>query len=141
MEKLCALTLDKYGSPRTYLQTRLKTKTEKQDWLQYLNVLAPMDWGFDLKRELQISSYEKLSDYEALKLHLGMFSFNEKASVRGDPENDTVLRLCQEFCVDGFISASEPVLITQPAELLQLTSEDFCVLHLKSFVFVTAAIF
>ena len=53
-----------------------------------------------------------------LKLHLGSFSFSANASVRGNSENDVVFLLPDEILQDGFITQGDPVLITQPADLL-----------------------
>ena len=53
-----------------------------------------------------------------LNMHLGAFSFSSAASVRGCPENDVVLKLLDEILVDGFITQGDPLLLTQPADLL-----------------------
>ena len=53
-----------------------------------------------------------------LRMHLGSFSFSTAASVRGCPENDVVLKLMDEIMVDGFVTQGDPLLLTQPADLL-----------------------
>lgn len=51
-------------------------------------------------------------------MHLASFSFSTLASVRGCPENDTVFLLMDEILLDGFVSQGEPILVTQPADLV-----------------------
>lgn len=51
-------------------------------------------------------------------MHLASFSFSASATVRGPPENDTVFLLMDEILVDGFITQGEPLLVTQPADLV-----------------------
>ena len=61
-----------------------------------------------------------------LNLHLGSFSFSSAASVRGISENDVVFRLVEEILQDGFITQGDPILVTQPADLLA-EAEDYVV--------------
>lgn len=53
-----------------------------------------------------------------LNMHLASFSFSALASVRGCPENDVVSLLTDEILMDGFVSQGEPILVTQPADLV-----------------------
>ena len=58
-----------------------------------------------------------------LHMHLAAFSFSKLASIRGPPEHDTVRLLLDEILLDGFITQGEPLLITQPADLMADLSE------------------
>lgn len=51
-------------------------------------------------------------------MHLASFSLSTSASVRGSPENDVVYLLLDEILVDGFVTQGEPLLLTQPADLI-----------------------
>lgn len=53
-----------------------------------------------------------------LNMHLAAFSFSKTASIRGPPEHDTVRLLLDEILLDGFITQGEPLLITQPADII-----------------------
>lgn len=60
-------------------------------------------------------------------LHLASFSFAKGASIRGPAEHDTVRLLLDEMLLDGFVTQGEPLLVTQPAELLAELTEALAV--------------
>ena len=71
---------------------------------------------------------------QKLNLHLASLSFSPHASVRGPAENDVVMLLLDEIMVDGFITEGEPLLITQPADLIAEV-EDRVSEHLRGVLF------
>ncbi|CAK9040562.1 unnamed protein product [Durusdinium trenchii] len=122
---LMAQCIQKYGGPENYLRMRFATRAAKQDWLNYLGEIQKVDGAtsFNVGVDLPISNCNALSEGALLRMHLGSFSFSTAASVRGCPENDVVLKLMDEIMVDGFVTQGDPLLLTQPADLLAEVEE------------------
>lgn len=56
-------------------------------------------------------------DHKPLVVHVACLTFYPEGSLKGNPEVATVLRLMEEILADGFISASEPLLVVQDARI------------------------
>ncbi|CAK9072439.1 unnamed protein product, partial [Durusdinium trenchii] len=120
MRTLMRETVKKFGSPDKYLQARYGTLSEKQGWVNYLAELQNVngDQNYSVVADLPVSEMNKLSEGQLLNMHLASFSLSTSASVRGSPENDVVYLLLDEILVDGFVTQGEPLLLTQPADLI-----------------------
>lgn len=67
-----------------------------------------------------------------LNMHLAAFSFSKNASIRGPPEHDTVRLLLDEILLDGFITQGEPLLITQPADIIAESEASGAILFVEN---------
>ena len=56
-------------------------------------------------------------DHKPLVVHVACLTFYPEGSLKGNPEVATVLRLMEEILADGFVSASEPLLVVQDARI------------------------
>jgi hypothetical protein len=57
------------------------------------------------------------SSSPAVKLHITCFSFHERASAKLPPGMDLTLKLAEEILNDGFVTAGDPLRVTQPDAL------------------------
>ena len=56
-------------------------------------------------------------------MHVAQLGFDSKCSIKGPPNNIKVKELIGHYLVDGFATMLEPLVVTQPAELLAVTQQ------------------
>lgn len=111
MQMVCKL----HGGPRQYLQHRVGTADEaKAQFYDALVKLVPPDDTVAYHTEKHVPATEERNMGTTLPsiFHPSHFAWSDESSMKGHPEACIAVRLTEEFVKDGFITSSEPLLIT-----------------------------
>ena len=109
LEKLAALQI-KYGTLSAYLQKRFADPVDLQAFLIALVDMAQAEKPlWTLQAKLRASSSPD-----------DCISFDKNCSVKPDADHQLVLDLAERFMLEGFLSSTEPVIVLQTAELIQV---------------------
>eukprot|EP00435_Cladocopium_sp_Y103_P071632 s59_g38.t1 len=122
MEALVRI-LNKYGSCGAFLQARFGEKDAAHEFATFLHDLcAPDHPNHCLKHPLPTCTLDEqaLAKSQRIRLPLAVFSFHQMSSLKPDADHAFVVKLANLILKHGFISATEPLLITSPAELYQM---------------------
>ena len=76
-----------------------------------------------LQAKLRASSSLGDCTESPIRLPLAAFSFAKTCSVKPDAGHQLVLDLAERFMLEGFLSSTEPVIVTQTAELIQVSDQ------------------
>lgn len=123
LEKLAALQ-SKHGTLSAYLQKRYADPVDLQAFLVVLVDMAQAEkplWTVQAK--LRASSSLDDCTESPILLPLAAFSFAKTCSVKPDADHQLVLDLAERFMLEGFLSSTEPVIVTQTAELIQVSDQ------------------
>ena len=111
--------LKKSGGVLQYLEAMLPSaanRLEFGDWL--MATFPPVDTTRYQDKSPIPSVLEGHEDSQTpMLLHVAFFGLSAAASTRGAPGIDTSSRLLEQFLVDGFVSATEFVIVNHPVEL------------------------
>lgn len=119
--------LNKSGSCGAFLQARFGDTEAAQEFAAFLHDLcAPDHWNHHLKRPLPTSNLDEqaLAKSQSIRLPLAAFSFHPSSSLKPDADRAFVVKLANLILKHGFISATELLLVTSPAELYQLAQSS-----------------
>ena len=110
-----------HGSLKTYLNKELDSITAKNEFHDYLKQAFPEkdDVHYEHGMLDQILEMERAGALPQC-VHVSALSFLPACSLKPPPGCDVTDQLVGEILQDGFITASEPLLVTQPAELAYL---------------------
>ena len=115
--------LNKYGSCGSFLAARFADKDAAYAFATFLHDLcAPDHPNHCLKHPLPTSALDEqaLAKSQCICLPLAVFSYHPMSSLKPDADHAFVVKLANLILKHGFISATEPLLVTSPAELYQM---------------------
>lgn len=115
--------LHKYGSCGAFLQARFQDPNAAKDFAMFLHDLcAPDHPQHCLKHPLPTSNLDEqaLAKSQSIRLPLAAFSFASVSSLKPDADHAFVVKVANLILKHGFITATEPLLVTSPAELYQI---------------------
>lgn len=113
-----------HGSLKTYLNKELDSLSAKKEFFDYLKRSFPEkdDQHYEHGMLEQILENDRAGSLPQC-VHISALSFLPACSLKPPPGCDITDQLVGEIFQDGFITASEPLLVTQPAELALLSDE------------------
>ncbi|CAK0825428.1 unnamed protein product [Prorocentrum cordatum] len=118
MAEICKV----HGTPQHFLEKEMKDMTVRAEFAEWL-------WpSFQEKDDAlcchspEISSVPEaeMSTELAQTVHVLALGFDSGCSVKGPPGREVAMQLCEHIMMDGFVTNGEPLLITQPQELLKV---------------------
>ncbi len=114
IRKWCEESFRKTGGPSQYLHTRYSTETMRMEFATALfSALPPLDTvTYHWEKTLPAVQEDRLGSVPALVLHPAVFAFGPNVAVKSQPETHVALRLLDEYLVDGFLTAAEPLRVT-----------------------------
>ena len=117
--------LSKYASPAVYLQEAMPSLKEMQKFAQWLWKTFPErdDTLYQHTSPIPAVTEEQMAQSPPVPLHLAALGFQEGVSLKPAPGREHTLELIAMFLKDGFITASDVLLISQPAVLATANSE------------------
>ncbi|CAK9007782.1 unnamed protein product [Durusdinium trenchii] len=121
-----AKLLVKYGSCAAFLKARFANPDDATSFLAYLHDLCAEGlYDHCLLHPLPATSLEEqsLTKSQPIALPLGAFSYDPTSSLKPDADHALVLKLSQLILKHGFITSTEPLLVTCPAELYQMAQQ------------------
>ena len=123
LEKLAAIQI-KYGTLSAYLQKRYADLVDLQAFLCALVDMAQVEMPlWTVQAKLHASALCDDCADPPIFLPLAAFSFAKNCSVKPDADHQLVLDLAERFMLEGFLSATEPVIVLQTAELIQVADQ------------------
>ena len=108
-------SLTNAGGPVHYLLARYPTNAEQKQFGEALMTHFPPRENiiYQEKGPIPKSEYALGGKMEAFCLHPAWFAWGDDSSVKSRPEICTSLRLLQEYLMDGFLTNTEPLHITE----------------------------
>ena len=104
-----------YKSPNRFLQQKLSTISEQNEFQTWLWTTFPEDetLSYEHGKELSSVTEEDMATQPPLLLHPCVLNYSTKASLKLPCNRETFMDLVEHFINDGFVTASEPLRITQ----------------------------
>ncbi|CAK0907391.1 unnamed protein product, partial [Prorocentrum cordatum] len=114
-----------HGSLKTYLNKELDSFTAKKEFLEYLKRVFPEKDDVHYEHGVldPILEMDRAGSLPQC-VHVSALSFLPACSLKPPPGCDVTDQLVGEIFQDGFVTASDPLLVTQPAELASLSEDD-----------------
>ena len=111
-------SLTNAGGPVQYLVARYPTNAEQKQFGDALMTHFPPRENiiYQLKGPIPTSEKTVGGKMEPFCLHPALFAWGDEASVKSHPEICTSLRLLQAYLMDGFLTNTEPLHITEQKE-------------------------
>jgi len=119
-KEFVAQVLKKAGGVQQYLEAVLPSAVNRDDFRDCLLTTFPPMGTVSYQDKSPIPSVPEGSEDLQLPmlLHVSFFGYSAMASTRGAPGIDTSSRLLEQFMVDGFVSATEFIIVNHPVELI-----------------------
>ena len=112
--------LNEHGSAGRLLRNRHGNARASESFAEELHSMHVHAQGW-LNLELSLpfsTSGDDVTQGGQVRLSLASFNFQPESTLQAEPDNAKVMELCEHILTDGFLSSEEPLLCTQPAELL-----------------------
>eukprot|EP00438_Fugacium_kawagutii_P012481 Skav236403 [mRNA] locus=scaffold1702:119198:123414:- [translate_table: standard] len=115
---------DKYGNITSYLEETIGADDAKAtQFILFLDELCSEGAAYYNASKVlpaqNLRSDEVITDdLPRVKLHAACLGFSVKSSIKGAPNNVKVKEMISFYLLDGFVTSLEPLVVTQPADLL-----------------------
>ena len=113
--------LAQHGGVEQCLAERFQNKEAHVEFLSWAKRLWPLDADvrYNTAAALPVTTELECAQTKLLTFHPRSLGFGQLCTMRGPVENNVACELIDDIVTHGFRSGTEPVLVTQPAEMLQ----------------------
>ena len=114
-----------YGTPKLYLEKELGTMQKRQRFGEWLWQLFPESDQVFYSHDKELPSVPESEVGSELphNVHVLALGFDSECSVKPPAGQNVVMKIMEQILLEGFVTSGEPLLVSQPPELLSVGPE------------------